>query len=417
MGAVCRSWSSAASKSLKELRTRSNSSSQQIPWVMESAFCPGSRDVNCRIYSPSDKRMYKFAPFPAPPPDDHKHMLSKHFCIKQYRGIQCLGSVDEWLMVVDRTWHRPCRASGGESAKVRLYLFNPMTGEHFMLPSQSADIHVISPFISPKDSFLEKIVASSVPDTDPNNNNSCIVAAIPAGRNALLFGRPTDEKWTCQRWYHRKCGDLLFHNDGKLYAMVQEDISYLVVFDPQEVASSKNEYRGKTLFVRVPHDIPGEMEDARASLFRSTKGDIMLFWRSEVEDIYLMLRLKFGDQTCQAEWVKVSGSHDLKDEVIFVGDGGNTSSSMSKLTNSSISELLSLRGGGGNCMYYDGEEVVRQICVYNVAKETRVKYYYSSRKKAYRLLGSGDARAPDVVEPQRKQVWFTPKPVVKDYNS
>lgn len=130
-----------------------------------------------------------------------------------------------------------------------------------------------------------------------------------------------------------------------------------------------------------------------------------------------MLKLKFGDQTRQAEWVKVSGSHDLKDEVIFVGDGGNTSSSMSKLTNSSISELLSLRGGGGNCRYYDGEEVVRQICVYNVTKETRVKYYYSSRKKPYRLLGSGDARAPDVVEPQRKQVWFTPKPVVKDYNS
>ncbi|KAM2781022.1 hypothetical protein FF1_010858 [Malus domestica] len=361
-------------------------------------FCPGSRDVNCRIYSPSDKRMYKFAPFPAPPPDDHKHMLRKHLCIKYYRGIQCLGSVDEWLMVEDRTWHRPCQASGGESAKVRLYLFNPMTGEHVTLPSQSADIHVISPFISPKDSFLEKIVASSVPDSDPNNNNnnSCIVAAIPAGGKALLFGRPTDEKWTCQRWYHRKCGDLLFHDDGKLYAMVQEDISNLVVFDPQEVLSSKNEYRGMTLFVRVPHDISGEMEDARSSLFRSAKGDIMLFWRSEVRDIYLMLKLKFGDQTRRAEWVKVSGSHDLKDEVVFVGDGGNTSISMSKLTNSSISELLSLGGGGGNCLYYDGEEVVRQICVYNVAKETRVKYYYSSRKKPYRLHGSGDARAPRI---------------------
>ncbi|TQD99832.1 hypothetical protein C1H46_014570 [Malus baccata] len=349
MGAVCRSWSSAASNCSKQL-TRTRNSSQElesvpkilIPWVIESHsspystkvmcsmynpsenkiynnlnrymgpsiitsssssnsdsgdnvdnrwsdyFCPGSRDVNCRIYSPSDKRMYKFAPFPAPPPDDHKHMLRKHLCIKHYRGIQCLGSVDEWLMVEDRTWHRPCQASGGESAKVRLYLFNPMTGEHVMLPSQSADIHVISTFISPKDSFLEKIVASSVPDTDPNNNNnSCIVAAIPAGGKALLFGRPTDEKCTCQRWYHRKCGDLLFHDDGKLYAMVQEDISYLVVFDPQEVLSSKNEYRGKTLFVRVPHDIPGEMEDARASLFRSAKGDIMLFWRSEVEDIYI----------------------------------------------------------------------------------------------------------------------------------
>ncbi|KAM1084978.1 hypothetical protein ACFX13_010980 [Malus domestica] len=63
------------------------------------------------------------------------------------------------------------------------------------------------------------------------------------------------------------------------------------------------------------------MEDARASLFRSTKGDIMLFWRSEVEDIYLMLKLKFGGQTRRAERVKVSGSNDLKDEVIFVGDG------------------------------------------------------------------------------------------------
>ncbi|KAM2442419.1 hypothetical protein ACFX1W_010748 [Malus domestica] len=47
----------------------------------------------------------------------------------------------------------------------------------------------------------------------------------------------------------------------------------------------------------------------------------MLFWRSEVEDIYLMLKLKFGGQTRRAERVKVSGSNDLKDEVIFVGDG------------------------------------------------------------------------------------------------
>lgn len=47
---------------------------------------------------------------------------------------------------------------------------------------------------------------------------------------------------------------------------------------------------------------------------------------------------------------------------------------------------------------------VRKICVYNVAQGTLVEY-------------PPTRRGPGALKPHRISVWFTPKPVVKDYTS
>ncbi|KAM1326393.1 hypothetical protein ACFX2I_010724 [Malus domestica] len=247
------------------------------------------------------------------------------------------------------------------------------------------------------------MVACSVPKN--TSNNACIVAAIAADRRMLLFCWLTDEKWTCQLNNKRIC-EIQFHDDGKLYALEMEDIRRVVVFDPQEVLADSNqstEFKGKTLDVTVPDLIPYEMHSSTASLFSSSKGDIMLFWRDEPYT-FIVLKLKFDDANGPPEWVKMNGSHYLKDEVIFVGRGGNTSVPRSKLDNYSPNSEEFLGLGGGNCIYFPSEVDVRKICVYNVAQGTLVKY-------------PPTRRGPGALKPHRISVWFTPKPVVKDYTS
>ncbi|CAN6728030.1 unnamed protein product [Malus baccata var. baccata] len=215
---------------------------------------------------------------------------------------------------------------------------------------------------------LESMVACSVPKN--TSNNACIVAAIAADRRMLLFCRPTDEKWTCQLNNKRIC-EIQFHDDGKLYALEMDDIRRVVVFDPQEVLADSDqstEFKGKTLDVTVPDLIPYEMHSSTASLFSSSKGDIMLFWRDEPYT-FVVLKLKFDDANAPPEWVKMNGSHYLKDEVIFVGRGGNTSVPRSRLDNYSPNSEEFLGLGGGNCIYFPSEVDVRKICVYNVAQE------------------------------------------------
>ncbi|KAM0983219.1 hypothetical protein TB2_010600 [Malus domestica] len=143
MGAVCRSWSSAASNCSKQL-TRTRNSSQElesvpkilIPWVIESHSSRYSTKVMCSMYNPSENKIYnnlnRFALFPAPVgPKDDDAPISKH--VVNYRGIRCLGSVDDWLIISDCVWHKTCRTTNLESAKVRVYLFHPMTGDHVIV--------------------------------------------------------------------------------------------------------------------------------------------------------------------------------------------------------------------------------------------------------------------------------------------
>ncbi|KAM1084977.1 hypothetical protein ACFX2B_010698 [Malus domestica] len=254
-----------------------------------------------------------------------------------------------------------------------------------------------------RNSSQELESACSVPKN--TSNNACIVAAIAADRRMLLFCWLTDEKWTCQLNNKRIC-EIQFHDDGKLYALEMEDIRRVVVFDPQEVLADSNqstEFKGKTLDVTVPDRIPYEMHSSTASLFSSSKGDIMLFWRDEPYT-FIVLKLKFDDANGPPEWVKMNGSHYLKDEDIFVGRGGNTLVPRSKLDYYSPNSEEFLGLGGGNCIYFPSEVDVRKICVYNVAQGTLVKY-------------PPTRRGPGALKPHRISVWFTPKPVVKDYTS
>lgn len=153
----------------------------------------------------------------------------------------------------------------------------------------------------------------------------------------------------------------------------------------------------------MPDLIPHEMHSSTASLFSSSKGDIMLFWRDEPYTC-IVLKLKFDYANGSPEWVKMNGSHYLKDEVIFVGGGGNTSVPKSKLDNYSPNSEEFLGLGGGTCIYFPSMVDVRKICVYNVAQGTLVKY-------------PPTRRGPGALKPHRISVWFTPKPVVKDYTS
>lgn len=191
----------------------------QLPWLMLCSH-PSSVNESCFL-SLSDSQKFTCKSFPT------GHM-NRH---------DCVGSIEEWLIMVESAVWRPegfmkpwslylqCN-----SIPIDYFFLNPISGSTVMLPSSPLTLTCNCDY-TPLFLFA-KVVASSVP-----TNQQCFVASL-CKRGHLAFCRPADRLWTFIDGSFIDQGEarnLLFQDvekfDGKLYAATWDASNFLMVFD------------------------------------------------------------------------------------------------------------------------------------------------------------------------------------------
>ncbi|XP_004293098.1 PREDICTED: uncharacterized protein LOC101293269 [Fragaria vesca subsp. vesca] len=190
-----------------------------------------------------------------------RNSLAKSFPTGHMNRRDCVGSIEEWLIMVDSAVWRPegfmkpwslylqCN-----SIPIDYFFLNPISGSTVMLPSSPSTLPCNCDY-TPLFLFT-KVVASSVP-----TNQHCFVASL-CKRGHLALCRPADRLWTFIDGSFIDQGEarnLLFQDVeifyGKLYAATWDASNFLMVFDIQ-YDNGIPRYTTERLVMLHPNPVP-----------------------------------------------------------------------------------------------------------------------------------------------------------------
>nr|XP_028962319.1 uncharacterized protein LOC114826391 [Malus domestica] len=149
--------------------------------------------------------------------------------------MDCVGSIEGWLIMVDSALRRPegfmkpwsfyLKNCQNPSFKIEFFFFNPISGDRVMLPSSQSTLPCHC--INGPDFSVSKIIASSEPKTI--SQEPCFVVCL-CKQGHLTYCRPRDQSWSSID------EEIPFVNGivilgGKLYATTSLESKFLMVFE------------------------------------------------------------------------------------------------------------------------------------------------------------------------------------------
>ncbi|XP_050136749.1 uncharacterized protein LOC126612386 [Malus sylvestris] len=115
--------------------------------------------------------------------------------------MDCVGSIEGWLIMVDSALRRPggfmkpwsfyLKNCQNPSFKIEFYFFNPISGDRVLLPSSQSTLPCHC--INGPDFSVSKIIASSEPKTI--SQEPCFVVCL-CKQGHLTYCRPRDQSWS-----------------------------------------------------------------------------------------------------------------------------------------------------------------------------------------------------------------------------